>query len=588
MTVLTYTPPPGLYEANQTVTVTPQDDVEYFIIGTDDQPPALSEYIAYDNLVPPGPFLAVTQDGKGNVVYDGGFPKFYNDKFAGESWPGFSAAPAAFKFLYNALNFCKNEVKYAAGNRKVFILGDRSDTFRVNGTADNDFKKTFDMVLGAAGYVPIYRLAEEYDGGKIDCTYAGLDEYVCVIVLSAGVGEAGPALITDRGTIDLVSTRASGTGIILITDDNRFTGTANKIAVNFGARFEGLYNRGPVNVGFLRATYGDHPLYDGMLDSESIYAGPSESKVVVAQATRYDRTHPAPLQGMTGIGAKYLRILAKMKDGTIKVETSIYIIGEGNAPIEPTDPDGNVIRGELILDRNLGQASVLLTPVPNSTMFGFVRAGKDGETIIGEFRSSDGVQEYYWYHDPSNLTPVSPQFRVETGDKLILQLLLPFEYSTPINIVVDKPASKESSFARALNRYLLRCFPIVPGGSEYHSFKALISQPSVKFVPHKAQRYLCEVGETFEPDRPSRFDVIIADEDNPIEPLKGLYGKGDGLIYDYTTDQMYRYAYTGWELVVADRPYTVSKFFGINSTLVAKNSNREYFVNYVRQVYRIK
>lgn len=50
-------------------------EVAYTLNGL---PPALSEYIAYDTLTPANPFIAVTQDGAGNVVYDGGFPKLYN------------------------------------------------------------------------------------------------------------------------------------------------------------------------------------------------------------------------------------------------------------------------------------------------------------------------------------------------------------------------------------------------------------------------------------------------------------------------------------------------------------------------------
>ncbi|MFO5979451.1 hypothetical protein ACLBSL_32725, partial [Klebsiella pneumoniae] len=43
-------------------------------------PPVLSEYIAYDGVSASGgsPFIAVVQDGTGNVLYDCSFPKFYN------------------------------------------------------------------------------------------------------------------------------------------------------------------------------------------------------------------------------------------------------------------------------------------------------------------------------------------------------------------------------------------------------------------------------------------------------------------------------------------------------------------------------
>lgn len=775
MTVLNYSPAPGKFEGNQAVTITPPNDVEFFIIGTDANPPALSEYIAYDTLTPPGPFLAVTQDGKGNVVYDGGFPKFYNqyapagpitdsvtmefkatcvgvapgvnafyynafsyekvkievgDKLVYDMWmnnvnarvgidgitdllppdphyslrdwggivdqnglashpsvdlgtralnkwyhrefdlsgaagytftrwsmayegetpgdfatrfrnvlilnsagkvkavlfqdkltvPGNSSTEvgasgytnlvktrydprdlmsASFKFLYNAIFFCKNEVKYAAGNRKILVLGDYDDNFNIkDASKPTGFKTSLDIIIGAAGFTPTYKIQTDYPGGKLDPTAAELDGYACIMVFSTHYDSTGVGSLTPRGVNDLVSTRLTGTGLIVVTDDgNRinptdiwegFYATANRLVVNFGARFSGLYDRSPVNVGFIRRTYGDHPLYNGMDDSEYIFAGGSESIVVVTQVPHYDLTHPAPLQAMTGQGVHYVRVLAKMKDGSVKLETVIYIVGEGVAPIEPTNPDGSVIRGDLILDRNLAQVQVLLTPIPNATMFGFVRLGKDGETIIGEFRSSNGVSEYYWYQDPANKTHVSPQFRVVTGDKMVLQLITPFEYASPINIVVNKPKSLENSLARAINRYMLRIFPITPGGSENGSYKILSALPAVNYTPWKMQEYLAVQGETFEPDRPANFSVIIADADNPLGPLFTQYGKGEGLIYDFTTDKMYRYAYSGWELVVADGPYPVSKFFGINAKLTAKNSAREYFVNYAGNCFRVK
>lgn len=74
--------------------------------------PALSEYIAYDTLTPPNPFIAVTQDGLGRVVYDGGFPKFYNQELPG-TYTNFAQLPPQFKYLHNAINWVLNLIKTA-------------------------------------------------------------------------------------------------------------------------------------------------------------------------------------------------------------------------------------------------------------------------------------------------------------------------------------------------------------------------------------------------------------------------------------------------------------------------------------------
>ena len=584
---LNLNPPPSVYTANQSVTITPAADASFFILGDGINPPALSEYIAYDQLVPPGPFLAVTQDGKGNVVYDGGFPKFYNSQYAGGTWPGFAAAPAAFKYMYNALNFCRNAEKYAAGNRKVLILGEASGSYQVDSLAGDGFKKTLDMICAGAGYVPTYRLNTSYPGGNFDPTVAELDGYVCIIMFSTIYDVAGVGHITQRGINDLVSIRAAGTGIIFVTDHGvpdgsansdyvGFYATANRVMINFGAKFQGNFDRTPVNVGFLRANYGDHPLYNGMLDSESIFAGGSESKVIVAQYPHYDATHPAPVQIVNKQGVNYVRTLTKLTDGTVKAETFVYIIGEGNAPIEPTNPDGSVIRGEIVVTENLGTPSILITPIPQATMFGYIRMGPNGSRIVGEFRYADGVQETYWYQDPANKTTTGPKFRVETGDKFQIQLLSPFEYTNSIDIRVNKAPRPAATPAKTISNYAWRALPdrTVKGVVNYVRAKAGAKWP-------KMEKWLREVGETFEPNRQKEFTVLMPDNGQTLAQVMAAHGKGEGLIWDLNNN-IYRYHYNGWESMsnILGFTVTISNIFGVNVTITSKTSGKKYFVDY--------
>ncbi len=82
---ITYDKAPGIFPAPFTLNMLFASNVDKLQFSLNQGTPAISKYVAYDTLEPPNPFIAVTQDGRGNVVYDGGFPKYYNEKapFAG-------------------------------------------------------------------------------------------------------------------------------------------------------------------------------------------------------------------------------------------------------------------------------------------------------------------------------------------------------------------------------------------------------------------------------------------------------------------------------------------------------------------------
>jgi len=266
--------------------------------------PSISKYVAYDQLTPPNPFIAVTQDGNGNVVYDGGFPKFYNPSGPAAGLTSRDQLSASFKYLYNAILWTANAAKYAAGNRKILIMGDVSAgvNYAVKSTGGTGFFTSFSRLCAVAGFTPTFVDVDDYPGSKLDTTLATMEQHACVLLMSSGGGLVDN--ITNACVDALVQYRQGGSGIIIVTDDGpvftdisqaypappvsrQFFTTANKVAVNFGTYFSGNYDRTPVNVGFLRSTYGDHPLYAGMLDTESISAGGSESRVMVQQYATY-------------------------------------------------------------------------------------------------------------------------------------------------------------------------------------------------------------------------------------------------------------------------------------------------------------
>lgn len=128
MATITPSVAPGSYLDHQTIKFNFSAGVMETALTKGNIPPSISKYIAYDTLSPPNPFIAVTQDGRGNVVYDGGFPKFYNGTVPTPTPTTFAAMPAGHKFLYNAVNWVANASKVASGNKKVLILGDKDNS----------------------------------------------------------------------------------------------------------------------------------------------------------------------------------------------------------------------------------------------------------------------------------------------------------------------------------------------------------------------------------------------------------------------------------------------------------------------------
>lgn len=341
---------PGRYTTPQVVNWTVSDQVNFFAVSQGNTPASISEYIAYDTLTPPGPFIAVTQDGTGNVVYDGGFPKFYNSNAPAPGTP-FSGLTASFKYLWNAINWVADKTKVAAGNKNILIIGDASTTestfYAIKSTDTAGFYTSLTRLCASMGFTPTFKERTDYAGGYLDPRTAELANYACVLFFGSYNGVSAQAFITDGAVADLVAYRAAGGGIIMITDDGpdiasaaaaspppptsrQFFAGVNKLAVKFGAWFSGNFDRTPVNVGFLRANYGDHPLYAGMANTESIDAGGSESVVKITPFTKYTKAAPPAALNFPSIGRYIVQVTAKLKDGNAETYRVVFIIGDGN------------------------------------------------------------------------------------------------------------------------------------------------------------------------------------------------------------------------------------------------------------------
>ncbi|MNU61461.1 hypothetical protein D3C71_506680 [compost metagenome] len=526
---------PGYYLEAQNAGWVLGADVDFVSFNQNGPAPAVSKYIAYDTLVPPNPFIAVTQDGNGNVVYDGGFPKFYNvvappagidslfsmeykgtkngapdatnnyyydaftdlpvtiaagDKLVydmlqnsvdarvgidaitaaspvtdgahysirdwGGAGPGvikdqnnlaahpatdlgtravgqwyhreFDLTPAAghtfikwslayegelpgvfytrfkevyvldsagkvkatlfkdsiklpnststeagasgytgtakyiydprsalspsFKYLFNAIRWCANPAKA----KKILVLGDTlSDaSYPVKGTKANAFETSLRRIASACGFAIDIKDLSDYGGVKLNCNLAELNQYALVMMFSTLYDPNNTEMITPSAVADLVTFRQQGGGLIFITDHGAqpitsaaqvttaagtgFYATANRVTVNFGAWFSGVYDRTPVNVGFIRANYGDHPLYSGMTNAEDIAAGGSESAVVLPTFQKWTAAN-IPNLSIANNGVNTVKAIAVLKNGEIELYSWVYVIATGQL-LKFTNKDG--------------------------------------------------------------------------------------------------------------------------------------------------------------------------------------------------------------------------------------------------------
>lgn len=323
--------PDGLYAKPISVGWNIPGDVEFVSFTVNGLPPTLSEYIAYDTLSPPNPFIAVTQDGLGRVVYDGGFPKFYNNQTPT------GAITAAFKYMVNAINW----VTKPGAAKKILLLGTvvaQDGNYAVKSEASAGFKRSFEYIAQQAGAQLVIKDFSDYSNGEVAPTLAELQGYSLVILLDGA--HTNKRMIPPASISAFAQYREAGYGVILITDhganlnsvdtaaNGNYSGffrNANLVATQFAAYFTGTVDRTPVNVGHLRRTYGDHPLYAGMTNDENIQAGGSESNVVV---TQYQRYMPDEVPDIYMESGDYLvQILARYKNGSVQIIRHNFIVG---------------------------------------------------------------------------------------------------------------------------------------------------------------------------------------------------------------------------------------------------------------------
>lgn len=309
---VTLTPAPGL-TIETTLDVRLSGTGYDTILASTTSQPTFAKNIAYDEFN--NPFISVVQDGRGNVFFDGGFPKYYNTNW-NSSATTFNALTNQWKLLYNALNWCSEG--RTAPTKRVLLFGDApaAANYSVFSTAANGFKTSIPACAALAGFTT--DIADFTTQGRpAVISYATMAQYDVVIFMSSMSTDYDQRLAASTLT-DIATYRQQGGGVMIITDHNVFQTLANEVSGLFNCSFSGNVDRHPVSVDTLVALYGMHPLWANM--TGDVPAGSSEGIVTIPSMTPFN---PAT-DKLTLIGPGYRTIYLTISDTAGVVTTFAY------------------------------------------------------------------------------------------------------------------------------------------------------------------------------------------------------------------------------------------------------------------------
>lgn len=212
------------------------------------------------------PFFGVVEDPSGvRVLMDGGFPKYYNSKYNGATT--YADLSNDNKIIANFLNWVK---KPDVLTHKVAVISSAISTgnYAASSSAGSGFKTTFTEIAKTVGFTAECFSRDEYDQLSI----IKLRQFDAIIWISSD-------MTISLDTIDLVYEQvdSSKTGLMIITDDDRFNASANNLSKRFGVEFYGNVNRSPVDIQDQIEKFGDHPIWANIVGE--IYGGGSEGSI---------------------------------------------------------------------------------------------------------------------------------------------------------------------------------------------------------------------------------------------------------------------------------------------------------------------
>jgi len=213
------------------------------------------------------PFLAVADSGTGRVIYDAGFPKFYN----------VTVNPVTDQYLRNVANYCTKPGK--AKRALVMSTAMRGQSYPADETPTG-FGTRVPNILREIGFeVDVTCRGDAMFGATFDFDVDRLMPYSFVIFLAT---ENSPTT-TERTATAFGQFVKDGNGLFIVTDHDAFHYGANMIAKQYGVTFSGSVDRAPVSIARSIQIYGDSPLWEGIRD-QIFPAGASEGIIGVELA----------------------------------------------------------------------------------------------------------------------------------------------------------------------------------------------------------------------------------------------------------------------------------------------------------------
>lgn len=237
-------------------------------------------------------------DPGGRLVFDGGFPKFYNTAWSpyrvgitnGSVSIYDSSVPAQFSYFYNVINHVERE---DGSNKKLLYINDGPP-------GSNYTAKVFNQTIydiGASAGFNVSSIGSETAGthsGYLTSLHNSRSSWATYfggfdVVVWLGTNHTTGAYLPNNLIQGLLDYFDGGGGLFVITDHNVFQTCVNQILPYYGVRFTGNINRTAGNNAYRISTIlgnanyipsGYHPLFANIDVNGFISATFSEGKII--------------------------------------------------------------------------------------------------------------------------------------------------------------------------------------------------------------------------------------------------------------------------------------------------------------------
>lgn len=481
MSLLTLNPPPGLYPEARTVTVTAANpNLRVLWSDTAADPLFVRTVASSPKTGEERPYVQVIDDGLGAVVMDGAFSKYYNGRV------GTSTEEPTRRYFVNAMKYLNRKGR-TNGSKKALLINDASLTdnggagaYSVRSTFSSGFGTFLPSLFSGAGYTLTIKDRDDYVEGEITPTLSELNAYDVIFVMGSRVNVGlNPAVAKLFAAV-----RKNGIGLYLCTDHGTDDVSGYYIGVNnilneiTDAKFIGSYDFSPgTTVGYNKALYGDHPLFEGMDDTEVISGSTSDSNVVQAIPS------PLILPQTVTVDKAYTTLKFAVQDtstGELTSETYNYYVNaeplytilhaNGTTPIEEWAP--STVTTRYVRFRRTKQyfdAAEGDQLVSGLIQIGGRVIGSFTETLVNTTDDQGNPRQYAGQQFQFLENPFTEAGSISGG----FFVKMPYWLSENITLVVNSPFSAQQAWK--FNR-------IVPGKTNWSKFSVAMAE-IIKVMP---------------------------------------------------------------------------------------------------------